>query len=285
MTRRVLLFAHGVPRSGEGDVEFTAGARVQVQDTDRGLRAVRAFPDAGLLGRLASGYRMEPFPALLEQLAAETRPGDPPLEARVPPELQTWIQRKAPRTWSALVEHAEVLQRGEAYVLAREQDGLEITRRPEGALRAEALSCPLLDLCDALARDQIPGVSGVVKKSARLEEARRLLRQTLVSRWLQRRLSPGLVWQADTRTYRLRSAPEGPRLAEVAWANEPGVPGTLALEIPGHVQPFEIDVDPHDDLPLAVVRRGIAWLLDPARTAETLFLDETGRRPAERQVT
>jgi hypothetical protein len=282
MKRRVLLFAHGLPHTGAGDVEFSAAVRVQVQDEERGLRSLRAVPDAMQLGGLSAGYTPQPFPALLEAIEQELGADDPPLEARVPSELQLWIQRNAPRTWAKLVDSAQILQRGEAFVLERSAAGLAITRRPDGVLSAIDLSCPLLVLCDALARERIPGVSGVVKKTADLEDARRLVRQVLVSRWITRRLSPGLVWEAAAKSYRLRSEPDGPRLTETAWANEPGVPGTLSLELPGSVQPFELDVDPQDDLPLVVVRRGIGWLLDPARKAETLFLDAGGRRPAER---
>lgn len=283
MTRRVLLLDHALPLlAPRGDAEFLARARVQLQDPDRGLRSLRVFPSADSLGQLRGTSALESFPQVIEELLAEIEPHEPELEVRVPSEIQAWIQRKAPRTWSLLLENTQLLQRGEAYVLDRTPDRLEITRRPEGVLRAEDLTCPLLDLCDALSRDRIPGVSGVVAKSQQLEPALRLVRQVLVSRWLTRRLGPGLVWHGPSQTYRLRTHPDAPRLSEVAWANEPGVPGRLSLELEGTVQPFELDVDPHDDLPIAVARRGISWLLDPARTTETLFLDRRGKRPSER---
>ena len=283
MTRRVLLLDHALPLVASGsDEEFHARVRVQLQDPERGLRSLRSFGEAGTLGHLRGASTLEAFPAVIEELVSEIEPHEPELEVRVPSEIQTWIQRKAPRTWSLLLENTQLLQRGEAYVLERTATQLEITRRPEGVLRAEDLTCPLLQLCDSLSRDRIPGVSGVVAKSQQLEPAIRLIRQVLVSRWLTRRLGPGLIWHGPTQSYRLRSHPDLPRLTEGGQAAEPGAPAHLSLELAGTVQPFELDVDPHDDLPLAVVRRGISWLLDPSRTAETIFLDRRGKRPSER---
>jgi hypothetical protein len=55
----------------------------------------------------------------------------------------------------------------------------------------------------------------------------------------------------------------------------------LSLHVHGLLQPFELDIDPHDDLPLPVVERALAWLLGPAPESGSLYLDAQGRPPRD----
>ena len=277
--RRTLEFSHQLPRRTERPgVECLARTAMRIEDPARQLAARCALPDLQLLGEATGEFRAEPFPLRLEQLLAEPSADEVPLEVSIPAQVQSWLERRAPMTWNRLCSSAHVLQRGEAFRIARTDGVLEIDHRPEGASNSSPLRCPLLELASALGAGVVPGLSSTVKRKDLIQEAELLVREVLRSRWVTRRLPPGIAWGPEDGAFYLRHS-AGVRLREVPSEGQPELPGTLLLDLDEHVQAFGLNVDPHDELPLDVLRGALPWLLDLAGGNGELFLDPSGRTP------
>lgn len=227
------------------------------------------------------------------------------LEARLPAQVEAWLAQRAPRSHALLSAEFQLLTRSSVYVIERRPAGsqprLNLSWRPAGEPAWVSLRCPLLTAADALARGEVPEL-GAALPAGQGAAAAQLLRSVIEARWLTRRLPPGLCWDAGQQTYALRGVADSPQAGEhrvqsrppepelpAAPAagrrpdakNPPGLLVGLSLHFPGLLQPFELDVDPHDDLPLPVVERALAWLFGSPPERGSLYLDAQGRPPHE----
>lgn len=227
------------------------------------------------------------------------------LEARLPAQVEAWLAHRAPRSHALLAAEFRLLTRSAVYVIEKRPPGsqprLALAWRPAGEPAWVPLRCPLLSAADALSRGEVPEL-GAALPAGQGEPAALLLRSVIEARWLSRRLPPGLCWDAGTQTYSLRGVPAGPAASEHRIQsrppsgelppapaagrrpnphNPPGLLVGLSLHVHGLLQPFELDIDPHDDLPLPVVERALAWLLGPAPESGSLYLDAQGRPPRD----
>jgi hypothetical protein len=309
MIRR-LVFSERLPSStAAAGQEAEVWVRLEWEAPQRGLRARRAWPAARTLADLSASYQPALLPRFLEELLA--LPESAAVEAEVPAQVEAWLAHRAPQSHNLLQARTLLRTRSSVYVIERQRPAsgrpLGLFWRPAGERSLVALRCPLLSAAEVLARGEVPSF-GAALPTGVVAESVALLRALIESRWLSRRLAPGLTWDAAVQCYALRSAPAGPRCSEHLSApgevattavaisgigqtrpqlrpadakNPPGLLLGVSLLCPGFSQPFELDLDPHDDLPFAVIRTALAWLLGEAPAEGTLYLDSQGRPPRE----
>jgi hypothetical protein len=314
MIRR-LVFAERLPSSSAVDgQEAEAWLRLEWEVPQRGLRALRAWPAARTLADLKAEFFSADLPRFLDELLL--LPEAAAVESEVPAQVEAWLAHRAPKSHALLQRRTQLRTRTSVYVIERHAPvagrPLGIFWRPAGELALVPLRCPLLGAADLLARAELPSFGAALPPGMQAESVT-LLRALIESRWLSRRLAPGLVWDALQQTYALRRSPAGPRCQEhlsspspekaddkpaapppgqadplgasgrrhADLKNPPGLLLAASLHCPGLTQAFELDLDPHDDLPFAVIRAALAWLLGDAPPAGTLYLDGHGRPPRD----
>ncbi|QDU65851.1 hypothetical protein [Engelhardtia mirabilis] len=286
-----LELAHGLPRTPRGAVddsarmpEAFAHARVIQEGGADGLRALRRWPGVTRLGDAADTWRWEPLPDLVEGLLASLESaGAAQLEVHAPAEVQEALRQRAPRTWQLLLQRTRLVQRGEAWSLERRGSDLRVTYLPEHASGPIEVDCPLLSLAARLrgGGELGPESGGEMWERAGRDEVRKLLRELLRARWLHRRLPPGVRWNAADGTFDLRHSETRPRVREDLGEGAGDVPRRLFVQCEALSTQLEFACAPGSELPLAVVRAGLTWLLDRARDEPSVVLTRDGQFPRE----
>ncbi|MEZ5979123.1 MAG: hypothetical protein R3F34_12980 [Planctomycetota bacterium] len=270
------VFARERARQGRGDVEAFAQVRVVVER--EGLRS--RYRDGGVrtLGEAVDPWPLEPFPQVFDAAVARHAPSGTPT-VWMSAELQSWFAKRAPETFRRLLHEANLYQRDPCYAIVREGESVRLAWRPRGAVRSDARPAPLFDAAHAVAQGRLPGSpSGRTPRGASHDDALRLLRAHLVAHHLTHRLPAEVEWLPQGRSYRLRGADRGVFLRE----GEDGGRGSVQFLGDGFDDPFEVDVAAPLDVPAAVVRRGLEWLLaGEGRSDGELYLDPTAEHVHE----